>query len=77
MNEHMINTTWLDQAKRLTPELHQQKVYPERMVSVVQEEEAFQGWGVESGGSAAQVYDQILKKAIASRWILEHTMSVM
>ncbi|WP_337031712.1 sugar hydrolase [Paenibacillus illinoisensis] len=62
MNEHMINTTWLDQAKRLTPELHRQNVYPERMVSVVQDEDAFQGWGVEQVGSAAQVYDQILKK---------------
>ncbi|GAB1154690.1 hypothetical protein YWY31_07150 [Paenibacillus illinoisensis] len=62
MNEHMINTTWLDQAKRLTPELHQQNVYPERMVSVVQDEDAFQGWSVEPVGSAAQVYDQILKK---------------
>jgi len=62
MNEHMIKTTWLDQAKQLTPELHQQKVYPERMVNVVRDEDAFQGWSVEPVSSAAQLYDRVLKK---------------
>ncbi|WKL02886.1 hypothetical protein Q0F98_03385 [Paenibacillus amylolyticus] len=46
MSEKVINTAWLEKAQRLKPELRQQKVYPEHIVSAVPDASAFQGWRI-------------------------------
>ncbi|MEK4275244.1 alpha-L-rhamnosidase-related protein [Paenibacillus sp. FSL R7-0026] len=62
MNEKVINNAWLEKAQRLMPELHQQKVYPEHIVSAVPDASAFQGWRIEPLGLAEQLSDQVLCK---------------
>ncbi|WP_413407916.1 sugar hydrolase [Paenibacillus amylolyticus] len=62
MSEKVINTAWLEKAQGLMPELRQQKVYPEHVVSAVPDAAAFQGWRIESLGPAEQLSDQVLCK---------------
>ena len=62
MSEKVINTAWLEKAQGLMPELRQQKVYPERIVSAVPDTSAFQGWRIEPIGLAEHLSDQVLCK---------------
>ncbi|PJN61957.1 hypothetical protein PAEAM_15200 [Paenibacillus sp. GM1FR] len=62
MSEKVINTAWLEKAQGLMPELRQQKVYPEHIVSAVPDASAFQGWRIEPIGLAEHLSDQVLCK---------------
>ncbi|MEK4365003.1 sugar hydrolase [Paenibacillus sp. FSL M8-0212] len=62
MSEKVINTAWLEKAQGLMPELRQQKVYPEHIVSAIPDASAFQGWRIEPLGLAEHLSDQVLCK---------------
>nr|BAN04699.1 rhamnosidase C [Paenibacillus sp. OTK] len=57
-----IRVDWVEKAERLTPALHEQIVYPQRIVSIEKDEEAFQGWRVHSLEEAGALHEKSFGK---------------
>lgn len=56
------NMQWVEKAERLTPELKESKVFPKRLMKVVADEQAFQGWRVDPAADAVPLQEAVWDK---------------
>lgn len=57
-----VTAKYVEQAEQWTPALHKQILYPERVVEVLEDEGAFQGWSTRNAGSISELQQQSFGK---------------
>lgn len=57
-----LNREWVEKAEALSPRLFETEVLPKRLVEVVADEEAFQGWAVHPAGEIESLRDLAMGK---------------
>ncbi|MDQ8738797.1 sugar hydrolase [Paenibacillus sp. LHD-38] len=57
-----VNQTLIDEAERLTPDLYESKVLPKRLVEVIADSNAFQGWRMGTVGDYEELHSKTFGK---------------
>lgn len=57
-----VTAKYVEKAEQGIPALHRQIVYPERVIEVVEDKDAFQGWSTQAAGSIEGLKEQSFGK---------------